>query len=235
MEKVQKYLAEFIGTFILVGIGLGTLLGLVAMDTPDLLAIALAFGLAWMAGLYAVGRISDGHFNPAISVGMFLDKRLSPVDLVGYIVAQLAGAIGAVVIFAWLTEAGRAAVYSLAAVPSESLSNFKAFSVEAILVLILVLAFLTLEKSQAHTKYIGMGATLAAVTLLGTPFTGAVVNPARWLAPILVGDYPMAPGLWGTWWVYLGGALVGAIAGWVIYKVVVTGDTNLMDDVKEMM
>ena len=229
MGNVQKYLAEFVGTFILVGIGLGTVLSLMATDMPDLVAIALGFGLAWMAGLYAVGRISGGHFNPALSVAAFLDKRISPIDLGGYIVAQAAGAIGALVIFAWVAEAGRGAAYGLAATHGLT-SNFKAFSIEAILVLILVLAFLTLDKSRAHTKYIGMGATLAGVTFLGFGMTGAVVNPARWLAPILVGDAAGAPGQMDTWWVYLGGALVGAIAGWVIYKFVVTGDTDLTDD-----
>ena len=105
---------------------------------------------------------------------------------------------------------------------------FKAFSVEAILTLILTIGFLTLLRSQAHTKYLGMGVTLFAVTLLGFGVTTAGVNPARSFAPALFA------GEWGDLWVFIVGPIVGAVAGRVLYRVIVRGDTDFTDDLGEI-
>ena len=97
MGKMQKYLAEGLGTFTLVGIGSFAIVsaGAFPAQGAGLVSIALGFGLALLAGLYAFGEVSGGHFNPAVSLAMFLDRRLGMDDLIGYWVAQFLGAIAA--------------------------------------------------------------------------------------------------------------------------------------------
>src|SRR5215210_3454362 len=89
----QRYVAELLGTFVLVFVGCSSVIGALQADAPVLLVAAFAFGIALLAGLYAFGEVSGGHFNPAVSLAMFLDKRLPVFDLVGYWAAQLVGGI----------------------------------------------------------------------------------------------------------------------------------------------
>jgi aquaporin Z len=222
MGAWQKYAAEVYGTFVLVMFGTGAFLA----SQANYLVVALAFGLALVAGLYTVGRVSGGHFNPAVSLGMFLDKRISAVDLVYYWVAQLVGAVIASLALAYL--ASKAAVGQTVTTLG-SLEAFKGVLGEAILTAVFVMAILVLAKSSSYVKWLAMGLTLAAVHLVGLGFTGSSVNPARSFGPALVS------GTWTDFWVYVVGPLVGAVVAWVLYKVIVTGDTNLVDDVKEMM
>ncbi|OFW63369.1 MAG: hypothetical protein A2135_01735 [Actinobacteria bacterium RBG_16_67_15] len=222
MGSWQKYAAEAYGTFVLVLFGTGAILA----SGGDYLVIALAFGLALVVGLYTVGRVSGGHFNPAVSLGMFLDKRISLNDMVFYWVAQLVGAVIASLALAYL---GSKAAVASTATALGGLEAFKGVVGEAILTAVFVMAILVMAKSTSYTKFLGIGLTLAAVHLVGIGFTGASVNPARSFAPALVG------GTWTDFWVYVVGPLVGAVIAWVLYKVVVTGDTNLMDDMKDMM
>jgi MIP family channel proteins len=219
MKTWQKYLAEAFGTFVLVGIGAG-----VMMSGGGAIATAFAFGFAWMAALYTIGRVSGGHLNPVLSLAAFLDRAISLQDLIGYWVAQFVGAIGALGIFAWLFS--KAA--TMGAVTDYQITGFKAFSVEAILAVILTMAFLAMMRSSAHTKYLGMGFTLLALTLFGFDVTGASMNPARTIAPALFAGH------WHGIWVYIVGPIVGAIVGWVLYRVIVRGDTNFMDDLGEI-
>ena len=90
---------------------------------------------------------------------------------------------------------------------------------------VFVFAFLVLYKSRAHTKYLGMGFAYAAVHFVGIAFTGASINPARSFAPALVG------GTWGAFWIFVVGPLLGAVIGWVLFKVIAEGDTDFSDDV----
>ncbi len=231
VENWQKYAAEAYGTFVLVGIGTGAILA----SGGDLVAIAFGFGLALIAGLYTVGRISGGHFNPAVSLGMFLDQRISLTDMIGYWVSQIAGAVVASLVLAFVLSKDLVGLttttFSGALDPftgEQLLDGFGAFLGEAILTMVFVMAVLVLVKSTSYTKYIGIGFTLTAVHLIGVPFTGASVNPARSLAPAIVA------GEFGDIWVYLAGPAVGAVLAWVLYKFIVTGDTDLVDDIKEM-
>jgi len=236
MKDWQKYLAEAFGTFVVVGVGGGVMMGMAnnAMMVPELggliavmapLMVAFAFGFAWIAALYTVGRISGGHFNPVLTLAAFLDRAVSAKDMLIYWVAQFVGAVGAFGIFAWLFSADATGG---AANTIGGFDGFKAFSVEAILTLILTMAFLTLLRSQAHTKWLGMGLTLFVVTLFGFGVTTAGLNPARTFAPALFA------GEWGDIWVFFVGPIVGAIAGWVLYRIIVRGDTNFVDDLGEI-
>lgn len=226
MDNWQKYAAEAYGTFVLVGIGTGAILA-AAVSGGGVVEVSLAFGLALIAGLYSVGRISGGHFNPAVSLAMFLDQRISLTDMVTYWVAQAVGAVLASLALAWVISKDAVAT-TITAVNEQFVSTFGGFVGEAILTAVFVVAVLVLSKSTSYTKYLGIGFTLAAVHLIGVPFTGSSVNPARSFAPALVG------GEWGDIWIYLVGPAVGAVVGWIIYKVVVTGDTDLTDDLGDI-
>jgi aquaporin Z len=222
MASWQKYAAEAYGTFVLVMIGTGAIMA----TGGDVVAIAFAFGLALVAGLFTVGRVSGGHFNPAVSLGMFLDKRITLNDMLFYWVAQVIGGVLGSLSLAFL--ASKDAVAATITQLNPSVEAFKGFFGEAILTAIFVMAILVLAKSASHTKLLGIGLTLTTVHLAGIGFTGSSVNPARSLAPAIVG------GEFGNIGVYLAGPAVGAVLAWVLYKVIVTGDTDLTDDVKAM-
>lgn len=235
MKTWQKYAAEFFGTLVVVGIGTGTIIALGMSNLEaDITTVALAFGFAWMAALYTFGRVSGGHFNPALTLAVFLDRRISATDMLGYWVAQFLGALGASAIFAWVLDRSAVATsYTYVAEPT--VGGFSGFVAEAIFTMVLGAGFLVLSKSRAHTKYLGMGITLSALTFIGLRFTGASMNPARSFAPSIIGeDIPQFFSSTNQLWVFFVGPLLGAILGWVLYKFVVVGDTDLTDDFEEI-
>lgn len=222
MDNWQKYAAEAYGTFVLVGVGTGAILA-----GGDVTAISFAFGLALIAALYTVGRISGGHFNPAVSLGAFLDQRISLADMVGYWVSQIAGGVLASLVFAYVLSSD-AVASTVTRFSDPPIDTVGAILGEAIFTMVFVMAVLVLAKSTSYTKYLGMGFTLVAVHLVGIAFTGASVNPARSLAPAIVG------GEYGDIAVYLIGPMIGAVLAWVLYKFIVEGDTDLTDDIKDL-
>jgi len=227
VETYQKYAAEFLGTFILVGGGTGAIIG-AGLGGDGVLAISLGFGMALMVALYALAGKSGGHFNPAVSLAAFLDRRIGLVDMVGYWVMQVAGALSASALLAWIYNREFVAATANTLNRARGVNELAGFFGEAVLTLVFVFAILVLAKSQAHTKYIGMGVALAAVHLVGIVMTGAGVNPARSLAPALVG------GTWSGFWVYVAGPALGAVVAWALYKIIIEGDLSLGDDLAEI-
>lgn len=227
MKDWQRYAAEAYGTFVLVGVGTGAILA-ASISGGGVVQIAFAFGLGLLAGLYTVGRISGGHFNPAVSLGMYLDKRISMTDMLFYWASQAVGAVIASLALAGIINKGAVAT-TITSVNETFVSPFGGFLGEAILTAVFVLVILVVSRGGSSTAYLAIAFTLTAVHLIGVPFTGASVNPARSFAPALVG------GEWGDIWIYLAGPAVGAVLAWVLYKVIVTGDTDLRDDMPRMM
>ncbi len=229
MQVWQKYLAEFFGTLVLVGIGTGSILAALATGTPLMAAVPLGFGLALMMALYSVGEVSGGHFNPAVTLAAFLDGRTNISDLAGYWISQFAGGIAG----SWLVAAivSRAHVSLTMTVPGELTGTGQAFLGEVVFTAVFVLLILSVTKGGlAKQAFMAISLGLTAIHFMGVPLTGASVNPARSLAPALLGD----GGDKGELWVYLTAPFVGAIVGWVIYKVIVTGDTKFGDDMKRV-
>ncbi len=224
MKIFQKYAAEFFGTFILIGGGTGAVIG-AGLGGDGVLAISLGFGMAFAVALYALGGISGGHFNPAVSLAAFLDRRIGLIDMVGYWVMQVAGALAASALIAWVFSREYVSYTYTALNREQGVNELAGFFTEAVLTLVLVFAILVLAKSESSTKYLGMGAVLAMVNLVGIVITGAGVNPARVFAPALVG------GTWDGFWIYVAGPALGAIVAWALYKIVVEGDVKLGDDV----
>jgi aquaporin Z len=200
----QKYVAEFLGTLILVFVGSVAILSTQVGGDARILGIAFGFGIALLAGLYAFGEVSGGHFNPIVSLGMFLDRRLSALDTIWYWIAQFLGAIAAslLILVLW---ADRDAVKATA---TTSASDARGFFLELI-----------------FSALFAIPLTLFAIHVALIPFTGSSVNPARTFGPDLVG----ATG-WSDIWIYLLAPPAGAIIGWAVHMVTVRGDTSLRDD-----
>ncbi len=200
----QTYVAELIGTFILVALGSMAVLG----SGGNLVIIAFGFGIALMIALYSVGHISGGHFNPAVSLAMRLGGALSTSDMIGYWVAQVVGAILASL--AVLAMAGSNAV-------ADTMNTFSdvgpAFGAEIILTGAFVLVIMVVvSQGLGHARTV-ISLSLVGIHLAGVHISGASVNPARSLGPALVaGDL-------GDMWLYIVAPLIGGVAAWVITKV----------------
>jgi aquaporin Z len=225
MKVWQRYSAEVLGTFTLVFVGTTAVVGAVRMDAPILVVIPFAFGLALLAALYAFAEVSGGHFNPAVSLAMFLDGRLTTTDLLGYWVSQFAGGILASLLL--LLATSKAEVAATATSPS---TNGTAFVIEVAFTAIFVAVILQSSISERHggTALIAIPLTLAAAHFAAIPFSGSSLNPARTLGPAVVGN------TWHGLWIYFLGPAVGATIAWLAYTVVVRGDTNLRDDMQRI-
>jgi len=210
----RTYAAELLGTFVLVFVGTTAIVSAGRADEPVLLVVPFAFGLALLAGLYAFGEVSGGHFNPAVSLAMFLDRRLGAKHLVGYWVSQFLGAIlGALIL---LLATSKNDVASTATKPA---SNGTAFLIELVLTAVFVLVILQASISGRFgaSALIAIPLTLVTIHLAAIPFSGSSVNPARTFGPDLVGN------TWTGIWIYLTAPPLGAVLGWAIHAGVVTG------------
>lgn len=225
MQQWQKYLAEVFGTFILVLIGTMAIVSVGRTGDGLLAVVPLAFGVALLAGLYLFGETSGGHFNPAVTLAMFVDRRVTLVDLIGYWISQVAGGLLGSLTLLWMTN--QSAVESTTNTFSDGIGT--AWISEIVLTAIFVGVILQVTRSAtvSNQAFVAIPLTLAAIHYAGITFSGASVNPARSIAPAFVsnGDQALR-----ELWVYLLAPLVGALVGWVIWRVVVQGDTDFRDD-----
>jgi aquaporin Z len=202
---MKKYVAEVIGTFMLVFFGTGA--AVFAGKEIGNVGIALAFGLAIVAAAYSIGSISGAHLNPAVSFAMWLSKRLDGKDLIGYVVSQLIGAIVASFAVRTIASGMGLDVKSLGQNAYDKLSAGGAFAVEVILTFIFVTVILMVTASQANSQFAGfvIGLTLVMAILAAIPLTGASLNPARSIGPALfVGGEALK-----QLWVFILAPLVG--------------------------
>jgi aquaporin Z len=209
--SASKYLAELLGTFFLVFMGSMSIVATITLGAPVLVVVPLGFGLALLGAIFAVGDISGGHFNPAVTLAAVIDRRLPVVDGVAYVVAQVVGAIGASAVVLVLTS--QEAVRSTANAHPPSFSDIQTFALEVILTAFFLLVILTVTKRDPGHAPVAIPLTLVAIHLAGIPFSGASVNPARALGPALIG------GDLSQIWIYLTAPFVGAVVGWVFYRV----------------
>ena len=209
---MKKYLAELIGTFVLVLIGCGTA-ALIGCDvTGGYLATAFAFGLSIVAMAYSVGNISGCHVNPAVSLAMFMSGKLEKKDLAGYVVAQVIGAIVAAVVIAAII--GKESGLGCNGLFEGSIA--KSLVIEVVLTFIFIFAILGVTSKVENGSVAGLviGLTLTLVHILGIGLTGTSVNPARSLGPALIaGGQSLA-----VVWVFIVAPLVGGALATVCYK-----------------
>lgn len=225
MKNLKAYIAEAIGTFVLVFFACGV----AAVTGGDLVPTALAFGLVIVAMAYSIGRISGCHINPAVSLGCLLTKRMSVKDFIFYVVAQLVGGIlGAIALFGIAEMAPGFALAGnacngLVGVKEEFGNYMAAVLVEVILTFVFVYVILnvTEEGNPVAPKKAGMiiGLTLTLVHLLGIGFTGTSVNPARSIATA-VGDaiFNGKTAALEVVWVFVVAPLLGAALAALVYR-----------------
>ena len=208
---MKKYIAEFIGTFTLVLFGTG-----VAVITGNLVATALAFGLAIVASAYVIGDISGCHVNPAVSFAMLISKKLSLKDFVGYVISQIAGAFAASGLLYFILNDMGVKKITLGANLFGKISIFAAFIVELVLTFIFVYTILGVTKDEKKSSVapIVIGLTLTFVHLLGIGLTGTSVNPARSLAPAVIQGGEALKNVW----LFILAPLVGGGASAIVYK-----------------
>ncbi len=197
---MRIWLAEFIGAFALVFIGVGA----IASSLPPV-GVALAFGLVVAVMVSAVGPISAAHFNPAVTVGFLVLRRITLWQVLLYWSAQIAGALAAMLLLrAWYGAERLTLVAYGATRLAPDLSPWAGVGIEAVLTFLLmfVIAAIVIQKHALDGVYIGLTVTVGA--LAGGALTGASMNPACSFAPALLS------GIWSDHWVYWLGPTLGA-------------------------
>ncbi len=181
---MKKYLAEFIGTFMLVFVGTGS----VVLAKGDALTIGLAFGLTVTVMAYSVGAISGGNFNPAISTALMVNGRLPIKDGIAYIVSQFLGAIAASGIIKWWTTSLGQAGNSLGQTDFPKVNAGTAFVAETLITFIFVLVILLVTSkkySAGNLAPVAIGLTLGLLIITVLNVTGGSLNPARSFGPAI--------------------------------------------------
>ena len=226
MKTSQKFVAELIGTFVLVLGGCGT--AVFAGGSVGFLGVALAFGLTVVAMAYGIGNISGAHLNPAVSVGVFCAGRMSAKDLGVYITAQVIGGILAAALMAFIVAqyGGLRGTFAANGYGTEffqgaggyvGLSAAGAFVAELVLTFIFLIVILGITDSRSPQGFAGLaiGLTLTLIHLISIPLTNTSVNPARSISQAIFSENALAlPQLW----LFIAAPLVGAILAAFVYN-----------------
>lgn len=226
---MKKYIAEFIGTLVLVVFGCGTamLVGCNAQFGGGYVLTALAFGLVIVAMAYSVGNVSGCHINPAVSLGVLLSGGMRFVDFIFYVIAQILGAFAGAGILAAIFKLGgiedQTGGFGSNGLGGVNGNIAAGLIVEFVLTFVFVFAILGVtSKNAGHGSFGGLviGATLVLVHILGIGLTGTSVNPARSIGPALMAlivNHDTAP--ISSVWVFVAGPLAGAAVAALVYKI----------------
>lgn len=202
---MRAHTAEFIGTFALVFAGCGAI---AVGKLPDT-GVALTFGLVIAVMIYALGHISGGHFNPAVSIGFAIGRHFPWLKVLSYSAAQVAGATTGALALRFILGADRPL-----GVTAPAGSDAQSLAMEAVLTFFLMLvitAVATDARAIGEAAALAIGGTVALDALVGGPISGASMNPARSLGPALVSSD------FSHLWVYVAGPILGAAAAAVLY------------------
>jgi aquaporin Z len=219
MCDYKKYLAELLGTFVLVFIGTGS--AVVAGKEIGFLGISFAFGISVLVMVYAIGQISGCHINPAITIAMLVNGKIGSKDAAMYIIAQCIGAVVASVIllaimtglpgYTLATNGLGQNGYGIASPGGFSLASGFIAEIVLTFIFLMVVFGATSKKAPAGFAGIAIGFSLAMIHMVGIPITGTSVNPARSLGPALVAGGTALAQLWAFILAPIIGALVAAI------------------------
>lgn len=235
---MKKYAAEFFGTFWLVFGGCGS--AIFAAGIPELgigyAGVSLAFGLTVLTMAYAVGHISGGHFNPAVSFGLFAGGRFDAKELAPYIISQVLGGIAAAGLLYLIasgnaafaidnTKAGAFAANGYGNLSPHGYSMMSAFLIEFVLTAFFLIIILGATDKFANGKFAGIaiGLGLTLIHLISIPITNTSVNPARSTSQAIFAGGEFIPQLWLFWLAPIAGAIVGGL----IYKFLLQKDESL--------
>ena len=222
---IKKYVAEFIGTFVLVLLGCGTamLVGCDAVNGGGYILTALAFGLVIVGMAYSIGNISGCHINPAVSLGVLINGGISFADFIGYVISQCLGAFAGAGMLNLIFDLGNIEDKT-GGLGSNGLAHVNGSAgagllVEILLTCIFVMTVLGItSKKCKHGSFGGLiiGLTLTLVHIFGIGLTGTSVNPARSIAPaVFQGGTALA-----NLWIFIVGPLVGGAIAAGIWKMI---------------
>ena len=231
--KIKKFLSELLGTFLLVFLGttayalLGsTGLGSTYSTVAGIIGIAVVFGLAMTFVYYMFSSISGAHVNPAVSIAMYFNGAISLVEMILYIVSQLLGALLASGLLLGILKCipsvsittlgvGQTGYSSLSMI---SLDVKGAILIEAVLTFVSVYLHVVNDERLERLSGLLIGGALTLVTILGVPFTGASINPARSFGPAVIMKILGKGTALNQLWVFLLSPLIGALVAYIVYK-----------------
>ncbi|MEM9745119.1 MAG: aquaporin Z [Actinomycetota bacterium] len=234
VRNTKALVAELIGTFGLVLGGCGA--AVLAGDAIGTLGISFAFGLTVLTGAYALGHISGGHFNPAVTIGLIVGGRFAPAKALGYVLAQLVGAIlAAAVIFGVASgEDGWEIGEGAGVFASNGYGDFSpggyalgaAFLVEVVLTAVFLIVILgaTAKKAAPAMGGLAIGLALTLIHLISIPVTNTSVNPARSTSQAIFAGADQLGQLWLFWVAPIIGAAIGA----AIHRYVIGDDEDVL-------
>lgn len=235
---MKKYFAEFIGTAVLVVFGCGTamLVGCDASQGTGYMLTALAFGLAIVAEAYCIGNISGCHVNPAVSLGVLMSGRMSVRDFIGYIVAQVLGAVCGSFLLMGIFNLGsvtdQTGAFGANGLAGVNGSAGAGFVTELVLTFVFVLTVLGVTSRRAgHGSFGGLviGLTLTFVHILGIGLTGTSVNPARSIGPALISAINGNTEPMGSLWIFILAPLLGGLLAAACYRFLEGKDAERAD------
>jgi MIP family channel proteins len=212
---LQRVGAECIGTYALVTAGCGAIMVNAQSGALTHVGVALTFGLVIMVMIAATGHISGAHFNPAVTVAFALTRHFPWQEVAAYIAGQLVGAVAAS-----LTLLGLFGNVANLGATLPSGTPWQAFGLEVVLIAFLMFVIISVAtdtQAVGQLAAIAIGGTVALDALFGGPISGASMNPARSLAPALVG------GVWLHQWLYIIAPVIGASLGALIYQAIRAG------------
>lgn len=222
---MKKFIAEFIGTCVLVTLGCGTAMLTGCEHWGGYIATALAFGLVIVGMAYCIGNISGCHINPAVSLAVFMNKGITLKEFLGYIISQCLGAFAGAGILAAIFGLGGiedlTGGFGSNGLAGVNGSIVAGLVVEVVLTFIFVLTILGVTSAKAkHGSFGGLiiGLTLVLVHLFGIGLTGTSVNPARSIGPAIIAAITGNTDPIICVWVFIVGPLVGAVLAALIYK-----------------
>ena len=235
MESIKKYIAEVIGTFVLVLLGCGTamLVGCDAVNGGGYILTALAFGLVIVGMAYCIGNISGCHINPAVSLGVLLSGGMTFTDFIGYVVSQCFGAVAGAGVLKAIFDLGnvvdKTGGYGANGLAGVDGSAGAGLLVEILLTFIFVMTILGVTSKKAnHGSFGGLiiGLTLTLVHIFGIGLTGTSVNPARSFGPALFAGGDALSDLW----VFIVGPFIGAVLAACVYKFLETSNKKVPEN-----
>ena len=214
----RRYVAEFVGTFMLVfmGCGIRSIVGNTA-DPAGILAVHITFGLTILAMIYTVGYISGAHFNPALTWGFTLSRHFPWRYVLPYWIAQIAGATCGALFDYMLFSDHAVAVQFGATIPQPGVTNLQAVGIEAVLTFLLMfvnMAVATDRRTYRVIVGVAVGFTVLIGGVTGNSISGGSMNPARSLGPAF---FAGAPAL-STYWIYIVGPFIGATIAALLYE-----------------
>ena len=226
-DWIRPLLAEFIGPFALVFIGAGAILTAITQGFGDggtLVMVALAHGLAIGLMVAAAGHISGGHYNPAVTIALFIGGKIGLIKSAGYIIAQLLGAVVAAMLLDYIFD--KSLVDLAASIPAINyggegdadgliIGRGRTLVIEVILTffLVYVICGVAVDSRGAHAiAPLAIGLTITMDILMAGPLTGAAMNPARHFGPALVA------GEWKDTWIYWAGPIVGGALASIVHN-----------------